>query len=211
MGDRVLVGLRVEVEVLDDERTSTSAVFKDSDACLTYLLLPCRLIVVIRGCDLLVGLEAIGGSPRWLWYLMLSRCKQLAGCPGCGVIAQGHGRMVVEVIDAPWAGVPARIRWFSDAGYATNTPTFLEHDEQVWWARIWVCGAIRWAIRQLRFEEPPPVAWLDNMRSRGDRAGPHHPAVCKPHLMTRRFAGVGCWGYGSMSLASQDRRRQGPP
>ncbi len=36
---------------------------------------------------------------------MLMR-NQLAGCPGCGVIAQGHGRMVVEVIDAPWAGIP---------------------------------------------------------------------------------------------------------
>jgi len=27
------------------------------------------------------------------------------------VIAQGHGRGVVEVIDAPWAGAPVRIRW----------------------------------------------------------------------------------------------------
>ena len=43
--------------------------------------------------------------------LDVESCNQLAGCPGCGVIAQGHGRMVVEVIDAPWAGVPARIRW----------------------------------------------------------------------------------------------------
>ena len=43
--------------------------------------------------------------------LDVESCNQLAGCPGCGVIAQGHGRVVVEVIDAPWAGVPARIRW----------------------------------------------------------------------------------------------------
>jgi hypothetical protein len=26
------------------------------------------------------------------------------------VIAQGHGRVVMEVIDAPWARVPAHIR-----------------------------------------------------------------------------------------------------
>ena len=32
--------------------------------------------------------------------------------PWVWVIAQGHGRVVVEVIDAPWAGVPVRIRWF---------------------------------------------------------------------------------------------------
>ncbi len=33
--------------------------------------------------------------------LDVESCNQLVGCPGCGVIAQGHGRMVVEVIDAP--------------------------------------------------------------------------------------------------------------
>ena len=43
--------------------------------------------------------------------LDVESCNQLVGCPGCGVIAQGHGRMVVEVIDAPWAEVPMRIRW----------------------------------------------------------------------------------------------------
>ena len=42
--------------------------------------------------------------------LDIESCDRCAGCPGCGVIAQGHGRVVVEVIDADWAGVPARIR-----------------------------------------------------------------------------------------------------
>ena len=27
--------------------------------------------------------------------------NQLVDCPGCGVIAQGHGRVVMEVIDLP--------------------------------------------------------------------------------------------------------------
>ena len=41
-------GLRVEVEVLDDERTSTPAVFKDLGQCLTLLAAAlCRLVVVI--------------------------------------------------------------------------------------------------------------------------------------------------------------------
>ena len=41
-------GLRVEVEVLDDERTSTPAVFKDLGRCLTLPAAAlCRLIVVI--------------------------------------------------------------------------------------------------------------------------------------------------------------------
>ena len=65
--------------------------------------------------------------------------------------------MVVEVIDAPWAGVPVRIRWFKRRWicreHACQTVTFLEHDERVCAprARLGV-RAIRWAIRQLRFE-----------------------------------------------------------
>ena len=50
MGEWVLVGgwgLRVEVEVLDDERTSTPAVVKDLGRCLTLPAAVCRLIVVI--------------------------------------------------------------------------------------------------------------------------------------------------------------------
>ena len=67
-------------------------------------------------CDLFVGLEgfhlmSVARTPDAL-VLDIESCDRCAGCPGCGVIAQGHGRVVVEVIDAPWAGVPARIRWF---------------------------------------------------------------------------------------------------
>ena len=70
-------------------------------------------------CDLLVGLEGfhlmnVARTPDAL-VLDVESCNQLAGCPGCGVIAQGHGRMVMEVIDAPWAGVPVRIRWHNTA------------------------------------------------------------------------------------------------
>ena len=54
---------------------------------------------------------SVARTPQAL-VLNVESCNQLVGCPGCGVIAQGHGRVVVEVIDAPWAGVPARIRWF---------------------------------------------------------------------------------------------------
>ena len=90
-------------------------------------------------CDLLVGLEgfhlmSVARTPDAL-VLDVESCNQLAGCPGCGVIAQGHGRVVVEVIDAPWAGIPARIRWFKRRWicreHACQTVTFLEHDERV--------------------------------------------------------------------------------
>ena len=89
-------------------------------------------------CDLLVGLEgfhlmSVDRTPDAL-VLDVESCNQLVGCPGCGVIAQGHGRVVVEVIDAPWAGIPARIRWFKRRWicreHACQTVTFLEHDER---------------------------------------------------------------------------------
>ena len=66
-------------------------------------------------CDLLVDLKgfhlvAAARRERAL-VLDIESCDRCAGCPGCGVIAQGHGRVVVEVLDAPWAGVPVRILW----------------------------------------------------------------------------------------------------
>ena len=70
-------------------------------------------------CDLLVDLEgfhlmSVARTPDAL-VLDVESCNQLVGCPGCGVIAQGHGHMVAEVIDAPWAGIPVRIRWYNRA------------------------------------------------------------------------------------------------
>ena len=35
----------------------------------------------------------------------------VVGCPGCGVVAVAHGRMVVEVRDLPVFGRPARLVW----------------------------------------------------------------------------------------------------
>ena len=66
-------------------------------------------------CDLLVGLEGfhlIAVARRACGLILdMESCDHFSGCPGCGVITQGYGCVVVEVVDAPWAGVPARIRW----------------------------------------------------------------------------------------------------
>ena len=112
-------------------------------------------------CDLLVNLEgfhlmSVARTPQAL-VLDIESCNQLVGCPSCGVIAQGHGRVVVEVIDAPWAGIPARIRWHKRRWRCLEktcqTVTFLEHDERVCAPRARLgMRAICWAIRQLRFE-----------------------------------------------------------
>ena len=66
--------------------------------------------------------------------------------------------MVLEVIDAPRAGVPARIRWHKRRWMCRETTcqtvTFLEHSEKVCVLRARLgTRAIRWAIRQVRVEE----------------------------------------------------------
>ena len=69
-----------------------------------YLLLLLSLDRCDR-CDLLVDLEGfhlIAVARRECGLVLdIESCDHFAGCPGCGVIAQGHGRAVVEVIDAP--------------------------------------------------------------------------------------------------------------
>ena len=113
-------------------------------------------------CDLLVGLEGfhlVAVARRECGLVLdIESCDHCAGCPVCGVIAQGHGRVVVEVIDAPWAGVPARIRWHKRRWRCLEktcqTVTFLDHDEWVCAPRARLRGtwARRWAIGQLRVE-----------------------------------------------------------
>ena len=53
--------------------------------------------------------------------------------------------MVVEVIDAPWAGVPARFRWFKRRWICRETTCqtviFLEHDERMCAPRARLRGA----------------------------------------------------------------------
>lgn len=112
-------------------------------------------------CDLLVGLEGfhlmgVARTPDAL-VLDVESCDRCAGCPGCGVIAQGHGRVVVEVIDAPWAGILVRIRWHKRRWMCRERTcrivSFIEHSHSVCAprARLGV-RAIRWAFRQLRVE-----------------------------------------------------------
>ena len=163
-------------------------------------------------CDLLVGLEgfhlmSVARTPGAL-VLDIESCDRCAGCPGCGVIAQGHGRVVVEVIDAPWAGVPARIRWFKRRWICRErtceTVTFLEHSEKVCAprARLGV-RAIRWAIRQLRFEGATIAGLARQLATTWNTVWSH----IKPRLQAAsddpaRFAGVQVLGVDERRVAS---------
>ena len=171
-------------------------------------------------CDLLVGLEgfhlmSVARTPDAL-VLDVESCKQLAGCPGCGVIAQGHGRMVVEVIDAPWAGVPARIRWHKRRWicreHACQTVTFLEHDERVCAPRARLgARAIRWAIRQLRFEGATIAGLARQLATTWNTVWSHiKPCLQAASDDPARFAGVRVLGVDEHVWHHQDRRRRGP-
>jgi transposase len=81
----------------------------------------------------------------------------LMGCPACGVVAHGHGRVEVRLVDAPAMGRRVRIVWRKrrwvcpDAGCPVGT--FVEQDERVAAPRSSLTTrACRWAIEQLRRE-----------------------------------------------------------
>ncbi len=111
--------------------------------------------------DLLVDLEgfhlmSVAHTPRAL-VLDIESYQQLAAYAGCRAITQGHGCVVVELIDPPWAGVAVRIRWFKRRWtcheHTCQIATFIKQNHSVCAprARLGV-RAIRSTIRQLRFE-----------------------------------------------------------
>ena len=169
-------------------------------------------------CDLLVGLEGFhvmsaARTPSAL-VLDIESCDHCAGCPGCGVIAQGHRRVVVEVIDAPWAGVPARIRWHKRRWICRETTcqtvTFLEHDARVcaprarvgviiprpgcWtWCRVGLAPCIRtgWpSAAKTSVRECESRHWIPSRDSKNAIAWPaprrHQHAGCLPYRQARR-------------------------
>ncbi|WP_366488038.1 hypothetical protein [Actinomyces sp. ICM47] len=112
--------------------------------------------------------------------------------------------MVVEVIDAPWAGVPARIRWHKRRWicrkHTCQIATFTEQNHSVCApGRAWVCGRSAGRSDSCASREPPLQDWLDNSQPRGIPCGPISSRACKPHLMTPPVSqACGCWGLTSM-------------
>ena len=119
--------------------------------------------------DLLVDLEgfhlmSVAHTPRVL-MLDVESYQQPATYAGCRAMTQGHGCVVVELIDPPWAGVPVRIRWFKRHWMCRERTcqiaTFIEQNHTVCAPRARlgmrairaaIRWAIRWAIQPLRFE-----------------------------------------------------------
>ena len=120
------------------------------------------------------------------------------------------------MIDAPWAGVPARIRWFKRRWicreHACETVTFLERSEKVCAprARLGV-RAIRWAIRQLRFEGATISGLARQLGTTWNTVWSHiKPCLQAASDDPARFAGVQVLGVDEHVWHHQDRRRRGP-
>ncbi len=76
-------------------------------------------------CDVLVGLDGLhvigvvadaGGRLT----ITVESAAEPMGCPSCGVVAHGHGRVEVRLVDAPAMGRPVRLTWRSGAGSVPN-------------------------------------------------------------------------------------------
>ena len=81
----------------------------------------------------------------------------LMGCPSCGVVAHGHGRLEVRLVDAPSAGRPVRVVWRKRRWLCPEPAcpriSFTEQDERVARPRaLLTVRACRWAIEQIRRE-----------------------------------------------------------
>ncbi|MFC4904082.1 helix-turn-helix domain-containing protein [Kocuria oceani] len=78
----------------------------------------------------------------------------VVGCPSCGVLAVGHGRVPVLSHDLPCAGVPVRVVW-SKRHYRCHEDvcevrTFSEVHELAAPRAKLTTRAIAWAVAQLR-------------------------------------------------------------
>lgn len=91
-------------------------------------------------CDLLVGLDglhvvAVEADQHGRLIVTVESAAEPVGCIGCAVIACGHGRASVELVDAPAMGRPVRIVWRKRRWICREPDceigTFVERNEQV--------------------------------------------------------------------------------
>ncbi|XAS78300.1 ISL3 family transposase (plasmid) [Dermatophilaceae bacterium Sec6.4] len=113
-------------------------------------------------CDLLIGLPGLRviGVERGAGGALTVRVESppgLMGCTTCGVVAHGHGRRPVRLVDIPSAGVPVTVIWSKRRWVCPEllcpVGSFTEQNEQVAVPRALLTErACWWAIGQLRRE-----------------------------------------------------------
>lgn len=114
-------------------------------------------------CDLLVGLEGLrviavdAHDPTGALTVTVESEPSVMGCEVCGVVAHGHGRVVVRLVDAPAMGRPVTVLWRKRRWVCPEPScpvrSFVEQDASVALPRSKLTArACRWAIQQLRRE-----------------------------------------------------------
>ena len=113
-------------------------------------------------CDVLVGLPglhviAVERDARDRLRVTVESAPTPMGCPTCGVLAHGHGRVVVRLVDAPAMGRPVTILWRKRRWLCPDpvcpAATFVEQDERIAAPRAMLTArACWWAIQQIRRE-----------------------------------------------------------
>ena len=121
--------------------------------------------------------------------------------------------MAVEVNDAPWAGVPARFRWFKRRwmcrGRTCQTVIFLEHDERM--CAPWARSGVR-AIRQLRSEGATITGLARQLATTWNTAWSHiKPCLQAASDDPARFAGIRVLGADERRVASPGPTPTEPP
>ena len=172
-------------------------------------------------CDLLVGLEGfhLMGVARTPDALVIDResCDRCAGCPGCGVTcsrsrACGGGGDRRALGPGPRCGSGGTLRRWICRVRTCQTVTFLGRSEKVCAPRARVgVRAIRWAIRQLRFEGATIAGLARQLATTWNTVWSpikpclHAASEPRPPLQACGYPGPmrGVWHH-------HDRRRRGP-
>ena len=115
-------------------------------------------------CDLLVDLPGLhvlevdrsdrdGGGVQ----VVVESAARVMGCPVCGVVAVGHGRVNIVLVDAPAFGRPVRITWRKRRWLCPDPDcvkrSFVEQDQRVAGPKaLLTARACWWAVAQVRRE-----------------------------------------------------------
>ncbi|WP_249933914.1 ISL3 family transposase [Kocuria sp. 2SI] len=155
----------------------------------------------------------VAGSRR---VLDIECCDPITGCPGCGVIATGHGRVTVTLIDSPSAGRPTRLRWRKRRWICLETVctvvSFSEQNPHVAAPRgLLTTRAVSWAIRQLRYENASIQGLARQLGTTWNTLWSQiRPRLADAAADPSRFDGVDVLGVDEHIWHHTNPRRRGP-